>query len=164
MCMCLLFFLFLKFWFVYLFCLYVWFLKRKIKDMGLGVWEGGKELGGVEGGKTIIRLYCMKTNLFTVYIRIYTYTHICMYTHICTYTTANSLYRSALLILLSLSLNALIVMSVVICFSLFCLEVLKVLGCDIFIHAFNHIWGNSVIIYLYDLCLCFSFFWSSLSL
>lgn len=104
--------------------------------MGLGVWGGGKDLGGVGVGKTVIRLYCMKTNLFTIYTCTHTYVHT-YYMH--THTTTNSLYHSALLFLLSLSLNTMIIMGIVICLSLYYLEVLKVLVCDIFVHAFNHI-------------------------
>lgn len=55
----------LSYWF--LFCC-VWLLslvdlllsERKQSGRGSGEWAGEGELGGLEGGNTVVRIYCMK--------------------------------------------------------------------------------------------------------
>lgn len=41
------------------------FLKRKRQEKELGAWRCGKDLGGVRGGKTVIRIQCTKKITFS---------------------------------------------------------------------------------------------------
>jgi hypothetical protein len=39
-------------------------IRRDRKVIGLNRKRGGEELGGVESGENVIRIYCVKKNLF----------------------------------------------------------------------------------------------------
>ena len=61
-------FCFILLYFILLFCCYLLegcsFQTRDRKEMGSDCRENGKEFGGVEGRKTVIRIFCMRKTIF----------------------------------------------------------------------------------------------------